>query len=156
MLSRIFWVMMVGIALVAGAATQGNLLFGWGGDDERATEKAVEERVERAVEGRVERMEVVGEDGRTIPVSRQTKEQLGKAVKRLIAAEAELALARITDDGEPALAEAQARRDEARADVERLKAQIDSEKQMSRAERDALRTRIREDVRESVRDAVRG
>ena len=155
MLSRIFWIMMVGIALVAGAATQGNLLFGWG-DDEPATEKAIEARVERSVEGRLARMEVVGEDGRTIPVSPHTKEQLGKAVSRLVSAEGQLALARVTDDGEPALAEAEARRDAARADVERLKAEIDREKQLSRAERDALRTRIREDVRQSVRDAIRG
>lgn len=155
MLSRIFWVLMVAIALVAGAATQGNLLFGWG-DDERAVEKAVEERVERAVEGRVERMEVVGADGRAIPVSPRTKEQLGEAVKSLVSAEAALALARITDDGEPALAEARARRDAARADVERLKAEIDREEKLSRADRDALRARIRDDVRQSVREAVRG
>ena len=155
MLSRIFWVLMVVIALFAGAAMQGNLFFGWG-DDERANEKAVEERVERAVEGRVARMEVVGKDGRTIHVSRETKEQLAQAVKRLVSAEAALALAKITDEGEPALAQAQARRDSARAEVERLKAEIDREENLSRAERDAVRDQIREDVRRSVREAVRG
>lgn len=155
MLSRIFWVLMVAIALVAGAATQGNLLFGWG-DDEPPSEKAIEARVERAVEGRVARIDVVGKDGRTIPVSPHTKEQLGEAVKRLVSAEAQLALARIKDDGEPALAEAQARRDAARAEVDGLKAQIDREEKLSKADRDALRARSRDDVRESVREAVRG
>lgn len=155
MLSRIFWVMMVAIALVAGAATQGNLLFGWG-DDEPPTKEAIESRVERAVEGNAPRIDVVGKDSRTIPVSPQTKEQLREAVKRLVTAEAHLALARVTDEGEPALAQAQARRDAARAEVDQLKAQIDGEEKLSKADRDALRARIRDDVRQSVREAVRG
>lgn len=155
MLSRIFWILMVVMALVAGAAMQGNLFFGWG-DDEKVSEKAVEERIERAVEGGAPRIDVVGKDGRTVDVSRQTKEQLGEAVKRLVAAETALALARIRNDGDSALAGARARRDSARADVERLKAEIDREEKLSRADRDAIRARIREDVRQSVREAVRG
>ena len=154
MLSRIFWVLLAGVALVAGAATQGKLLFGWG--DDRADEAAIEARVERAVEGRVERMEVVQADGRTIDVRPETKRELGHAVKRLVSAEAELALARLTDESDAAVRQTRARRDAARADVDRLKAQIEREEQLSKAGRDALRTQIRENVRRSVREAIRG
>ena len=154
MLSRIFWVLLAGVALVAGAATQGNLLFGWG--DDREKEAAIEARVERSVEGRVSKMEVADSDGRTIHVRPETKRELGHAIKRLVSAEAEVALARVTDESDAAIQATRARRDAARADVVRLKAQIHREEQLSKAGRDALRTKIRENVRQSVREAIPG
>ena len=155
---RIFWILLTGLALIAGAALQGSMIFDWDGESrtERATEAAVETRVERAVEGRRSRLEVVGSDGRTIDVSPETKRELGRAVGRLAAAEADLALLRIRDGDETALREARSRSGAARAEVERLKGQIDSEKQLSERDRHAIRTQIRQEIRETIRSAVRG
>ena len=54
---------------------------------------------------------------------------------------------------------AQARRDQARADVDRLKAEIRDFERAAQGEHDALREEIRrdvgEDIRASVREAVR-
>lgn len=153
MLSRIFWVVLAGVALVAGAATQGNLLFDWGGD--RETEAAVEARVERAVEERLSKMDVVDADGDAIEVRAETKRELGHAVRRLVSAEAELALASVTDGGESALDETRARRDAARADIERLKGEIDREEQLSDRDRERMQREIQQQVRSSVRETVR-
>ena len=158
MLSRIFWVLLTGVALVAGTAMQGNLLFGIG-DGERAQikkEAAIEARVERAIERRLEHAEVVGADGQEVDLNRQTKQELASAVSRLVTAQTELALAGVWNEGEAAVQQARARRDSARADVDRLKDEIRRQERLSRAGRDALRTQIREDVRETVREAVRG
>ena len=157
MASRIFWILMVGVALIGGAAMQGGLIFDWSDDHrvERATEARVEARVDNAVDQHFDRMRVVGSDGRTIDVSPQTKRELGGAVRRLVAAEAELALLRIDGDNDAAMREARSRSESARADVERLKAQLEREKQLSERDRDAVRTQIQQEIRESVRSAIR-
>lgn len=152
--SRLFWIMLTGVALVAGAALQGNMLFDMSDDLKR--EKIVEARVDRAVDERLVGMKVVDSEGRTIDVSPDTKKELGHAVKRLVAAEAELALLRIKDGDEADIRTAHRRSEAARAEVDRLKAQIDREEQLSDRDRQAVRDQIREEVRETVRSAVRG
>jgi hypothetical protein len=152
--SRLFWIMLTGVALVAGAALQGNMLFDWGEDAKR--HKIVEARADRAVDERLDRMEVVDSQGRTIKVSADTKKELGHAVKRLAAAEAELAMLRIKDGDEADIRAARRRSEAAHAEVDRLKAQIDREEQLPDRDRQAVRDQIREEVRETVRSAVRG
>jgi hypothetical protein len=152
--SRLFWIMLTGVALVAGAALQGNMLFDMSDDLKR--EKIVEARVDRAVDERLVGMKVVDSEGRTIAVSPDTKKELGHAVKRLVAAEAELALLRIKDGDEADIRTAHRRSEASRAEVDRLKAQIDREEQLSDRDRQAVRDQIREEVRETVRSAVRG
>ena len=153
--SRIFWILMVVVALFAGAATQPrNWLFSWGEESrsERAIEAAAEARAERSIESRFDRMQVVGSNGERIDVSPETRRELGHAVRRLVAAESELALARIGDEGD--VKEARSRRDAARAEVERLKEEIDTRDELSERDRDLVRQQIRENIRETVRTAV--
>ncbi|MGI8704702.1 MAG: hypothetical protein ACR2JJ_02710 [Sphingomicrobium sp.] len=156
MASRMFWIFLVAVALVAGTLFQGrNFIFGAAGDAavEARVEQAIEGRVGRAVESSFERVHVVGSDGRTIDVAPQTKRELGNAVRRLAAAEAELAITR--DSGDAAARDARSRRDAARADVERLKAEIERQDERSAADRDLVRQQIQHEVRSSVRETVR-
>lgn len=158
MASRLFWIFLVVAALAAGTLFQGrDLIFAWAGDSaaERATDAAIEGRVERAIEGSFERMQVVDSDGRTVDVAPQTKRDLGAAVRRLASAEAELALLRVRGaDGSDSI-EARSRRDQAKADVERLKAEIERQEELPTGDRDAVRQQIQQEVRSSVRETVR-
>jgi hypothetical protein len=156
MASRMFWIFLVVVALVAGTLFQGrDLIFGLAGDAavEARIDRAVEGRVERAVESSFERMHVVGSDGRTIDVALRTKRELGDAVRRLASAEVELAMIRGSD--EAAARGAQSRRDAARADVERLKNEIEQQDGRSAADRDLIRQQIQQEVRSSIRETVR-
>ena len=158
MASRMFWIVLVAVALVGGTLFQGrDLIFGLAGDTavEARVDRSIEGRVERAVESRFERMHVVGSDGRTIDVAPQTKRELGDAVRRLASAEAELAMIRIRDSGEAAALDARSRRDTAKADVQRLKAEIERPDELSGADRDRIRQQIQHQVRSSVRETVR-
>jgi len=158
MLSRIFWIFAAGIALVGGIVMQdGNKLFGWS-DHERISahdERENKGAVERAVDHGFDKMQVVGADGEEIELPGEVKRAMADAVGRLVKAETDLALARIGDDDEQAIASAQERRNEARADVDRLKAEIRRFERSSHDQRDELREQIRDEVREDVRDAVR-
>lgn len=161
MLSRIFWVGIAGLALVAGIAIQdGGSFFGWDDDVRVAshTDRKIDSRIDRAVDRAVDRsvdgMQVVGPNGREIAVSREAKRALIDAVGRLVKAEAELATLRISDGSEPEMKAATAIRDQARADVDRMKAQIEDQEMATNVERD-VRQQIREDIRDTVRDAVR-
>jgi hypothetical protein len=156
--SRMFWILLVAAALVAGTLFQGrDVIFGWAGDAavEARVEQAIEGRVERAVESSFDRMHVVDSSGRTIDVAPQTKRQLGDAVRRLASAETELAMLRIGDSGEAAARDARSRRDAAKADVERLKDEIERQDEISAPDRDLIRKQIQQQVRSSVRETVR-
>ena len=158
MLSRIFWIGITGIALVIGIALQdGDRLFGWGDDDRRVVVKTgdIETKVDRAVERSFERMSVVDSRGDAIEVPAETKRALAEAVGRLIKAETDFAILRISDATDREIQAARTGRDQARADVERLKAQIKSLEQAARLEQDAVRDQIRQQVRDQVRDTVR-
>ena len=161
MLSRIFWISLAVIALVAGMAVQErSWLFSWGEDAavERSTERAIESRLDRAVDRSVGGMEIIGSDGKEIAVPAETKRALAAAIRELVAAEAELALAKVRDKGESAVKAATARRDSARSEVERLKTEVERRERLAQSEEDLVREqvqqKIRDNIRETVRDAV--
>jgi hypothetical protein len=162
MLSRIFWVGLAVLALVAGMLLQnGDEMLAWTGyhDMSGSTERSVERRLDRALDRSFDRMEVHGADGGEIDVPAETKRAMASAVGELIKAETALALARIGDDEPGATAAAEARRARARADVERLKTEIErleSGREIDRQRlRDEIRTEVQENVRTTVREAVR-
>lgn len=162
MASRMFWIFLVAVALVAGTLFQGrDFILGWSGDSavERAietkVENAVETQVEEAIEGSFERAQVVDSDGRTMQVAAETRHELGNAVSRLVSAETELALMRVRGASDGAEAAARARRDAAKADVEQLKAEIKRQDASSTPDRDLIRQQVQEDVRSTVRETVR-
>lgn len=156
MLSRIFWVGIAGLALVTGMVLQGdNWLFG---SSDRAIDigidRAVDRTVDRAVDRSVDHLQVVGPDGQQVAVSPDTKQALAEAVGRLVKAEADHAVLRIGDASENEMQAANARRVEARAEVDRLKAEIERE-EAAPADRDAVREEVRREIRDTVREAVR-
>jgi hypothetical protein len=162
MLSRIFWVGIAGLALVAGIALQGGgSMFGWG-DHRRVAEHRIDASVDRAIDRSVDQavdrsldgMQVVGPNGREIPVSPEAKRALIAAVGRLVKAEAELATLRIGDRSREEIDAAAAARDHARADVDRMKEQIKNRELAANVERD-VRDQVRDDIRDTVREAVR-
>jgi aminopeptidase N len=157
MLSRIFWVGIAGIALVAGIALQdGNWIFGSGDRGiDVGIDRTVDRTVDRAVDRSVDRMQVVGPDGQQIAVSPDTKRALAEAVGRLVKAEADLAVLRVRGGDSPELQAAIARRAHTRAEVDRLKAEVRQQEQLASVERDALRDQIRREVRDEIREAAR-
>jgi hypothetical protein len=157
MLSRIFWIGLAGLALLGGIVWQdGHGIISWDdADHSRSLEQRIEARVDRAVDHSFAHMDVVDSDGKAIDVPPETKRAMGEAVGRLVKAETDLAMLRIRDGSDKQIDEAQARRDGAKADIDRLKDQIEQRKQLTETSRDALREQIRNDVRETVREAVR-
>ena len=159
--SRIFWVLLAGGALVAGIVIQdGDEIFGWGDHEARVSasaQRTTESRVERAVERGAERMQIVDAGGHEVEVSDEAKRALAGAVGRLVEAEVALAVLGVRDAEAGELAAAEARRVQARAEVDRLKEQIATE-QHAATDRAAVRAQIqrevREDVRASIRDAI--
>ena len=160
MLSRLFWVGIAGVALVAGIMIQDGGPFSWGHDRgidasiDRAVDRSVDRTVDRTIDRSIDGMQVVGANGREITVSREAKRALVEAVGRLVKAEAGLAALRIADGSAQEMQAATAIRDHARADVDRMKAQIQDQETAARVETD-VRQQIREDIRDTVRDAVR-
>ena len=157
MLSRILWILAAGIALVAGMLVQDRWIFGWTDqpDVSAKTEQAVEARVERAIDRSFDKMQVVGPDGSEIDVPGQTKRALAEAVGRLVKAETELAVLRISDGRDEEMQAARARSEQARADVDRLKTEIKRLEKGANRENDALREQIRQEIREDIRASVR-
>lgn len=157
MLSRIFWVGIAGLALVTGMVLQGD--FGLLGFGDRAIDtridRTVDRTVDRAVDRSVDHLRVVGADGRQVTISPDTKRALVEAVGRLAKAEADHAVLRIGDAGEEEMRTATARRAEARAEVDRLKAEIERQEEAAATDRDAIRDEVRREIRDSVREAVR-
>ena len=158
MLSRIFWISLAGIALVGGMILQdGGGIFGWGDHREVSAkaEQAIEERVEHAIDRSFDKMEVMGSDGQEVDVPAETKRAMADAVGRLVKAEANLAVARATDSSDEEMKAVRAQRDKARADVDRLEAQIRSLDRAASSETDARREQIQREVREDIRATVR-
>lgn len=157
MLSRILWVSVAGLALIVGIALQdGDRILGWIEDTEISAkaEGAITDRVEHAVERSVDKMEVVGSDGQEIEVPAEAKRAMADAVAQLVKAEAELAIARVGDGSDEEMQVARTRRDEARAEIDRLKVQFEKLERASRSENDALREQIRREIREDIRASV--
>lgn len=157
MFSRIMWISIAGIALVAGIALQdGGSIFRWHDEaHELADSHRSDSRVDRAIDRSFDKMQVTGADGEEIEVPAKTKRAMADAVGRLVKAEADLAMARIGEDDERAMKAAAARRDQARADIDRLKAEIKDFERAAQSEDDALREEIRREIRAEVRDSVR-
>jgi hypothetical protein len=160
MASRIFWVMIAGVALVTGMVLQdGVAIFGWNDRVservERAVDRSVDRTIDRTVDRTLDRMQVVDADGREIAANPDAKRALGEAVGRLVKAEADLAVLKIRDGSTEDIQAASTRRDHARAEVETLKAQIEQQDRLAQADRDDARTQLRDDIRDTVRDAVR-
>ena len=158
MLSRIFWIGLAGIALIAGIAIQdGNRIFSWGDhrDISEKTDHAIEDRVASALEGSFDGMTVTGEDGEEIDVPSETKRAMALAVGRLVEAETDLAMLRIRDRDDNSIRSATTRRDHARAEVDRLKTEIESFQRAANSDKAALREQIRSEIREDVRAKVR-
>ena len=156
MLSRIFWIGIAGIAIVAGMIMQnGRSILSWCDGPHHARSQRIESRVDAAIDRSVDRMQVVGSDGEEVDVSPEAKRALGDAVGRLVKAETELALLKVRDAGKDEIAAATDRRDRARAEVETLKSRIEDQKTRSDDKRDAIRDQLRDDVRDAVRDVAR-
>ena len=159
MLSRILWIGVAGIAIVAGIAFQdGDRFFGW--DDARQNrsskeERVAESRIDRAIDRSFDKMQVTGPDGQEVEVSAETKKELAGAVSRLVKAEADLAMLRIGDGSEDEIKAARARIADARGDIDRVKARIKSAERAAQSEHDALAEEIRREVREDVRASIR-
>jgi hypothetical protein len=166
MLSRIFWVGIAGIALVIGMVLQdGDRFFAMAAESESmdGIERSIEASVERAIDGSVDQMQVMDGDGNEIDVPPETRRALGEAVGRLVKTKADLAILKVRDASNEEINAAEARSAQARAAVDRLKAQIKGQQQAARAEQDAVvaqverqvRDDVRAQVREEIRDAVR-
>lgn len=167
MLSRIFWVGIAGIALVTGMILQdGDRMFSWGHDVDRQVDRSVDtdvdrvvdtvkDNVDRAIDGSFDQMQVTDGEGNEIAVPAETKRALGAAVGNLVKAEADLAILKVRDGSAEEMRAANARRAEARAEVDRLKAEIKGEGPAARAEQDALAAQIERDVRDDVRTQIR-
>ncbi|MDP9422481.1 MAG: hypothetical protein M3Q19_06545 [Pseudomonadota bacterium] len=161
MLSRILWISVAGIALVAGIAIQdGGSISEWHARAHALAESdRVDDQADRASERSFDKLQVTGRDGQEIDVPAEAKRAMAEAVGRLVKAEAHLAVVRIGDGNDAELQAANARRDQARADVDRLKAAIKGFERGAQTESNALREQIkreiREDIRASIRDAVR-
>ena len=158
MLSRIFWIGLAGIALIAGMALQdGNSILSWGSrvHSDWHKERDVEASVEQAIERSFEKMEVRDANGRVVDAPAQTKRDMAQAVGELVRAETHLAMTRIGEENAEELQAAQDRRNRARAKVDRLKAEFERLERAPASERDAFREEIRREVQEDVRATVR-
>lgn len=154
MASRIFWIFITCAAIVAGFAIQyRDTLFGWGHDG--AADRSIEARIDRSIDSSFDGIQVVSSDGKTIDVPPETKRALGNAVGRLVSAETQLALLKLRHADEAEVAQATASRDAARGEVDRLKTEIDREKQLSDGDREAVRGQIQQTIRENIRDSIR-
>ena len=157
MLSRIFWVGVAGIALIAGIAFQdGRGIISWDHDEPAVQrERSIDDRVDRAIDRSFDKMHVTGADGEEIDVPAKTKRAMADAVGRLVKARADLAMARIGEDDAEAMKAASADIDRARADIDRLKSEIKDFERAAQGGNEVLRDEIRSEIRAEVRDSVR-
>ena len=158
MLSRLFWIALAGLALIGGMILQSDGgIFSWGDhrDISAKVDESVEDRIDKAIDRSFDQLDAIDSNGKEIDVPAETKRAMADAVGRLVKAEANLALARATDGSDEEMAAAQSQRNKARADVDRLEAQIRALDRTASGESDAVREQIKREVREDVREAVR-
>jgi uncharacterized protein with von Willebrand factor type A (vWA) domain len=158
MLSRIFWIGLAGLALIGGMILQGGgSIFSWGDHREISAkvEGSIEDRVDRAIDRSFDKMQVQGSDGREVDVPAETKRAMAGAVAELVKAEADLAVAKVSEGSEEELNAARARREKARAEVDRLEEQLRRIDRASPGDREALREQIKREVQEDIRATVR-
>src|SRR5262249_45974853 len=141
--------------LVTGIILQnGGRLLGWADDHTDISAKA-DRAIDRAIESSVYDMRVEGSDGREIEVPPQARRALGDAVGRLVKAEKDLAILRARDGSDEEIQAASVRRNQARAEVDRLKSVIEGLEQSTKMKQEAARDDVRRAVREDVRQAIR-
>jgi hypothetical protein len=134
----------------------GGFLFGWDDTDHSANAgQSIEERVDRAIDRGFDELDVQTSDGREIDVPAETKRAMASAVAELVKAETDLAVAKVSEASDEEMKAARARREKARADVDRMEEQIRKLDQASPSERDALREQIKREVQEDVRERVK-
>ena len=155
MLSRLLWIGFAVLALVGGILFQNRMFFTGAHHEDK--DQAIEARVGSVIDSKIaDRMTVVSAEGRSIDIPRETKQAMAAAIHSYISARAELALLRARNAQPQDIQAAQQRSDTAHAQIERVKAQIDEQRQLSERDRDALRSHIQNEVRQAVRDTVRG
>ena len=157
MLSRIMWVSVAGLALIAGMALQNDWAFTW--DDEtrisERTERRIEKKVDRAIDASFDKMTVVQANGREVDVPADIKRAMAAAVGELVKAETDLAMTRVGQSDGKEIQAATVRRDRARAEVDRMKNEIERLERAEHGDNEALREQIRREVQEDVRASVR-
>ena len=147
MAGRLAWILAGGAAIVGGMAMQEDWIRAEIGDHDPVVEEAIAEA--KASEGRIVSARIVDGNGRRVEADQV--EALTDAVAALVKAEAALAIAEMDSGEDPGkLAQARAHRDETRAVVDAMKADIQARKAANTA-RDAVRDQVREDVRDAVR-----
>jgi hypothetical protein len=162
MASRLFWIGIAGLALLTGMVLQdGTRMWSWASDSgiSARAERSIEARVDAAIDRSIDRMEVVDSDGRAVPAGADARRAFADAVGELVKAESDLAMVKIRDGAADEMATAIARRDAARAEVDRLKTAMKADDRAAAApgaeDSRKIEQSIRDEVREAVRDAVR-
>ncbi len=162
MASRIFWIGIAGLALVIGMVLQdGPHMWSWAADTgvSASTHKVIESKVDEAIDRSFDKIDTVESDGREIPLSPEMKRAMAAAVGEFVKAETDYAMTKATDGSEKAIEAARARRDSARAEVDRIKAAIKGQDEPAaagqKAVQESVRAQVREDIRASIKDATK-
>ncbi|HEU0311517.1 MAG TPA: hypothetical protein VFR36_09900 [Sphingomicrobium sp.] len=159
MLSRIMWFAIAGLALVAGIMLQnGGRIFSWADEHveiSAKTERAIADSVDRAVEGSFDKMTIMNSDGEEIDVPPETKRALAEAIGRLVKAETTLAMLRVREGSADERKAAEESRTQARADVDRLKAEIKRQDQTAVVDSEAITEQVQREIREDIRAEIR-
>ena len=151
MAGRAAWILAGGAAIVGGMVFQDDWFKFESREHDRAVAEAISEAKAERIEAREGRAQIVIDaDGQRVEADPAQVEALTNAVAMLVKADAALAVAEMGSKPEPGeVAAARAIRDQARAQVDALKAQIQAGK-AEEVTRDAVRERVREEVREAV------
>jgi hypothetical protein len=112
-------------------------------------------KIDAAIDRGIAKMEVTDSGGRAIDVAPETKRAMADAVGELVKAETDLALLKVRDGGDEEMQAAETRRDQARTQVETLKADIEKQREAAGTQDGAVRTQVRDEIRDEVREAVR-
>lgn len=158
MASRIFWIMIAVMALVIGMFLQdGPRMWTWAAETgvSTSTQEAIEAKVDRAIDRGFDNIDTVEADGREIQVSPEMKRALAASVSELVKAETDYAMLKATNGSAEAIRAAEARRNAARSEIDRLKAEIKGQDAAAAAEQGAVQESVRAQIREEVRDSVR-
>jgi hypothetical protein len=158
MAGRIVWIGIAGLALATGMVLQdGPKIWTLAAQSEITTkgERAIDAKIDAAIDRGIAKMEVTDSGGRAIDVAPETKRAMADAVGELVKAETDLALLKVRDGGDEEMQAAETRRDQARTQVETLKADIEKQREAAGTQDGAVRTQVRDEIRDEVREAVR-
>lgn len=150
MAGRLAWILAGGAAIVGGMAIQdGDMISFSDGRIDREIDREIDQARDEAASVRDSRRIIVDASSES---GRQAVRAMTDAVADLVKAEAALAAVQIGENDDPEeVAGARAARDRARAEVERLKTELEA-RDGSQATRDEIRAQVRGEVREAVRN----